>query len=36
MQGLVFKQMPYNGNPSDLKVLSRCVFSAQDLIFRQC
>lgn len=36
MQGIVFKQVPYNGNPSDLKVLSRCIYSAADLILRQC
>lgn len=36
MQGMVFKQVPYNGNPSDLKVLSRCVYSVADLVLRQC
>lgn len=36
MQGIVYKNMPYNGNPSDLKVLSRCVFSSSDLINKQC
>lgn len=36
MQGLVFKTMPYSGNPSDLKVLSRCVFSVSDLVLKQC
>jgi len=36
MQGIVFKETPYNGNPSDLQVLSRCIYSAHDLLMRQC
>lgn len=36
MQGIVLKETPYNGNPSDLKVLSRCIYSAHDLLLRQC
>jgi hypothetical protein len=36
MQGIVFKQVPYNGNGSDLKVLSRCIYSAADLLLRNC
>jgi hypothetical protein len=36
LQGAVFKEIPYNGNPSDLKILSRCVYSAHDLLMRQC
>ena len=36
MQGIVFKETPYNGNPSDLKVLTRCIYSAYDLLMRQC
>jgi len=36
LAGAVFKGVPYNGNPSDLKVLKRCVYSAHDLIMRQC
>lgn len=36
LQGMVFKETPYNGNPSDLQVLSRCVMSAHDLIMKQC
>jgi len=36
MAGSVFKEIPYNGNPSDMKVLKRCVYSAHDLIMRQC
>ena len=36
MQSTVFKEVPYAGNPSDLKVLERCVYSAHDLLLRQC
>lgn len=36
MQGTEFKEVPYPGNPSDLKVLKRCVYSAHDLLMRQC
>lgn len=36
MQGLVLKETPYNGNPSDLQVLSRCTYSTHDLLMRQC
>lgn len=36
LQGLVFKEIPYQGNPSDLKVLTRCVFSVTEMIMRQC
>jgi len=36
MQGTDFKEVPYSGNPSDLKVLKRCVYSAHDLLMRQC
>lgn len=36
LQGAIFKETPYRGNPSDLKVLRRCVFSAHDLLMRQC
>ena len=36
MQGTEFKEIPYPGNPSDLKVLKRCVYSAHDLLMRQC
>ncbi len=36
LQGAAFKEVPYNGNPSDLKTLSRCVYSAHDLLFRSC
>jgi len=36
MQGLVFKETPYNGNPSDLKVLTRCVYTSHDLLMKLC
>lgn len=36
MQGIVFKEVPYNGNVSDLKVLSRCVYSPFELLMRTC
>lgn len=36
LQGTEFKEIPYSGNPSDLKSLRRCVYSAHDMIMRQC
>jgi hypothetical protein len=36
MQGTDFKEVPYQGNPSDLKALKRCVYSAHDMLMRQC
>jgi len=36
LQGAVFKESPYRGNPSDLKELKNCVYSANDLIMRRC
>lgn len=36
MQGTDFKEMPYQGNPSDLKALKKCVYSAHDMLMRQC
>jgi hypothetical protein len=36
MQGTEFKEVPYPGNPSDLQALKRCVYSAHDLLMRQC
>jgi hypothetical protein len=36
LPGFVFKETPYTGNPSDLKTLRRCVYSAHDLLLRQC
>lgn len=36
MQGTGFKEIPYQGNPSDLKSIRRCVYSAHDMLMRQC
>ena len=36
MQGTAFKEVPYQGNPSDLKSVRRCVYSAHDMLMRQC
>lgn len=36
LQGAVFKETPYQGNPTDLKTLIRCVYSTHDLLLRQC
>jgi len=34
--GMVLKEIPYSGNPSDLKVIMRCVPSAPEVLMRQC
>jgi hypothetical protein len=34
--GIVIKESAYNGNPSDLKVLQRCVPSAAEILMRNC
>jgi hypothetical protein len=36
MQGIILNESPYNGNPSDLAVLSRCVPSITEILMRQC
>jgi len=36
MQGMSFRETPYQGNPSDLKALKQCVYSAHDMLMRQC
>jgi len=36
MPGMIFKETPYAGNPSDLRTLRRCVYSTHDLLLRQC
>lgn len=36
LQGLFFKETPWNGNPTDLVTVSRCVPMASELLFRQC
>lgn len=35
-QGIVFKEFPYTGNPSDLRVLARCVPSVPEILMRNC
>jgi hypothetical protein len=34
--GMVLKEIPYNGNPSDLRIIQRCVPSAPEILMRQC
>jgi hypothetical protein len=34
--GIVLKEIPYTGNPSDLNVLMRCVPSAPEILLRNC
>lgn len=34
--GIIIRETPYTGNPSDLKVLKRCVPSASDVLFKTC
>jgi hypothetical protein len=34
--GVIIKELPFNGNPSDLKVIQRCVPSAAEIILRNC
>jgi hypothetical protein len=36
MQGMSFKQSPFSGHPMDLTNLSKCHYSASDLITRTC
>lgn len=36
MQGVVLKKTPYNGNPSDLKVIRRCIYTAHDMLMKVC
>ncbi len=35
-QGIILKETPYTGNPSDLRVLTRCVPSSAECLLRQC
>lgn len=35
-QGIVLKELPYKGNPSDLKTLVRCIPSAPEILMRNC
>ena len=34
--GIIWQEIPYSGNPSDLKVLMRCVPNAPEILMRQC
>lgn len=34
--GIVLKETPYAGNPSDLRILQRCVPSSPEILMRQC
>ena len=34
--GIVMKETPYAGNPSDLQVLVRCVPSSSEILLRNC
>lgn len=34
--GMSFKEMPWQGNPTDLRTLSRCVPSTSEILLRQC
>ena len=36
VNGLSVKELPFNGNPSDLVNLTRCVASTPELILRNC
>ncbi len=36
LPGMIYKETPYQGNPSDLKSLRRCIFSAFDMLMKQC
>lgn len=36
LSGIVIKETPYNGNPSDLLVIQRCVPSASEILMRSC
>ncbi len=34
--GMVIRETPYTGNPSDLKVLQRCIPTVADVLMKQC
>lgn len=34
--GIVLKETPYTGNPSDLRTLMRCIPNASEMLLRQC
>jgi hypothetical protein len=36
MQGIVLKEIPFKGNPSEIKILEKCHASANELLLRMC
>jgi len=36
MTGIIFKEFPYNGNPSDIFKIQRCIPSANEILMRSC
>jgi hypothetical protein len=36
LDGIVFKELPWRGNPTDFMRMSRCVPSADEVLFRRC
>jgi len=36
LQGIVLKDVPYNGNPSELQDIQRCVPSVLEILTRRC
>lgn len=36
MNGIIFKEIPYNGNPSDIQKIQRCIPSANEILMRSC
>ena len=36
LQGMSLKEVPYAGNPSDLRTLQRCVYNVADMLLRNC
>lgn len=36
MQGVFFHEIPYNGNPSDIKLFQRCIPSLTEMLMRKC
>jgi hypothetical protein len=36
MQGVFFHEIPFNGNPSDIKMFQRCIPSLTEMLMRKC
>lgn len=36
LNGISLKEFPYNGNPSDIPIIQRCVPSANEILMRSC